>query len=167
MQDAAYWVRCLDLKPHPEGGFYRETYRAAESIETSGLPARFTGRRSFSTAIYFLLLDQDRSVFHRIRSDELWHYHAGDSLSIYVLHEETGLTVHRLGADVEHGDSLQVVVPANTWFGARLEAPGRYTLAGCTVAPGFDFVDFEMADRTTLLKTFSGHVDIIQSLTNP
>jgi predicted cupin superfamily sugar epimerase len=167
MQDAAYWVHCLALKPHPEGGFYRETYRAAEAIETSGLPARFTGRRSFSTAIYFLLRGQDRSVFHRIRSDELWHYHAGDSLSIYVLHEETGLTVHRLGADIARGDALQVVVPANTWFGARLEAPGRYTLAGCTVAPGFDFADFEMADRATLLKTFSGHADIITSLTNP
>jgi uncharacterized protein len=164
MQPAQFWIDHLQLKAHPEGGFYRETYRSPERISSTGLPERFPGERHFSTAIYFLLRSQDRSVFHRIKSDELWHYHAGTSLSLYVLHGRA-LTVHKLGPDADKGDSLQVVIPANCWFGAKVEQPGSYTLSGCTVSPGFDFQDFELAERKTLLHEYPGFEDIIRGLT--
>src|SRR4051812_10566516 len=164
MKPVSYWIDLLKLNAHPEGGFYKETYRAQESIPTSGLPQRFKGERNFSTAIYFLLRSQDRSLFHRIKSDELWHFYAGTSLSIYVLHKQK-LVVHKLGPDPEKGESLQVVVPANCWFGAQVEQPDSYTLSGCTVAPGFDFEDFEMASRTILLQEFPSFGDIIKQLT--
>ena len=164
MRAAEYWIRHLGLGAHPEGGFYKETYRSQELISSGGLPGRFTGARNFSTAIYFLLRSEDRSLFHRIKSDELWHYHAGGSLSIYVLQKQ-GLAVHVLGPDVEKGESLQIVVPANCWFGAKVNEPDNYTLAGCTVAPGFDFADFEMAERKTLLQEYPEHRNVIELLT--
>src|SRR6187551_1839823 len=153
MNTAEYWVQSLQLHPHPEGGFYRETYRADEKIKADHLPERYQGDRNFSTAIYFLLRSQDRSTFHRIKSDELWHFYQGSTLLLYVLTEH-GLNIHRLGADITKGDSLQVMVPANCWFGARVEKLDSFALCGCTVAPAFDFADFEMADREYLLNTY-------------
>ena len=164
MKTAAYWIEKLGLVPHPEGGYYRETHRSAETIPGNSLPERFTGARNFSTAIYFLLRSQDRSLFHRIKSDELWHHYAGSSLSLYVLNDR-GLTRHRLGADPENGESFQVIVPAGSWFGAVVDQKENFTLSGCTVAPGFDFSDFEFADRVSLLKTFPDHQHIIELLT--
>src|SRR5688572_30924599 len=151
MQTADYWIHHLNLAPHPEGGFYRETYRSKENIQLCGLPSRFPSPRSFSTAIYFLLRSQDRSLFHRIKSDELWHFHAGSTLRLYVLQQNV-LTEFRLGDNLENGDSLQVVIPANAWFGAKVISPDAYTLSTCTVAPGFNFKDFELADRERLLQ---------------
>jgi predicted cupin superfamily sugar epimerase len=165
MQTPEYWINHLNLVPHPEGGFYRETYRSAENIQLSGLPSRFPAPRSFSTAIYFLLRSQDKSLFHRIKSDELWHFHAGSTLHIYVLKPD-GLQVFNLGDNLEEGSSLQAVVPANSWFAAKLISPNSYTLAGCTVAPGFDFNDFELAEREQLLQEFPGHAEIITELTS-
>lgn len=165
MPTADYWIKHLHLLPHPEGGFFKETYRSKENISANSLPDRFGDARSFSTAIYFLLRSQDRSMFHRIKSDELWHYHAGSSLSIYVLREGT-LEVHRLGSNAEHGESLQVVIPANCWFGAKVDIKDSYVLAGCTVSPGFDFNDFELAKQEELLKEFSAHKSIVEMLTS-
>lgn len=164
MHPAEYWINALHLLPHPEGGFYKETYRSAEKTEHSNLPNRYNGDRNFSTAIYFLLRSQDRSVFHRIQSDELWHFYAGTTLLIYVFEDGT-LKVYRLGTDVHQGDSLQVLVPAGCWFGAILENPDSYALCGCTVAPGFDFADFEMASQESLLTEFPKHKEIIFQLT--
>lgn len=164
MKPAEFWIDSLQLLPHPEGGFYKETYRAAEKLPHHALPGRYTGERSFSTAIYFLLRSQDRSVFHSIQSDELWHFYAGTTLLIYVF-EMGKLKIHRLGPDPEKGDLLQVVVPAGCWFGAVTEKPESYSLCGCTVAPGFDFEDFEMATRSSLLKEFPDHREIILALT--
>ncbi len=164
MKPATYWIDKLTLTAHPEGGFFKETYRSDESIPDTALPARFGGTRNFSTAIYFLLRSQDRSMFHKIKSDELWHFHAGSSLNIYVL-TDSGLAIHRLGPDPDEGDSLQVVIPANCWFGAKVIQPDSYTLAGCTVAPGFDFQDFEIAERDLLLKAYPDHKAIIELLT--
>jgi uncharacterized protein len=165
MKSAEYWIEKLKLQPHPEGGFFKETYRSGESISREGLPSRFPSARHLSTAIYFLLRSGDISSFHRIKSDELWHYHAGVSLSIYVLSDK-GLDVHLLGADIDKGESLQVVIPANCWFGAKVNELDSYTLAGCTVAPGFDFGDFELAKREDLIKTFPTHESIITMLTH-
>ncbi len=164
MKSAEYWIEKLELKPHPEGGFYKENYRSSEVISTEALPARFSGSRTFSTSIYFLLRSEDISSFHRIQSDELWHYHAGASLSIYVLSDDK-VSVHVLGADIERGESLHVVIPANCWFGAKVDEDSSYVLAGCTVAPGFDFADFELAKREDLIRLYPKHEDIIQLLT--
>ena len=164
MQPAEYWIQHLHLQPHPEGGFYKETYRSGEAIPQNGLPPRFPGPRSFSTAIYFLLRSQDRSLFHRIKSDELWHWHAGSTLSIYVL-DKQGLTVHRLGKNPDKGESLQIAIPANCWFGAKVDEENSYTLTGCTVAPGFDFEDFELGDRKELLQQYPNHIDAVELLT--
>src|SRR5688572_25593675 len=137
MVAAEYWINHLQLNPHPEGGFYKETYRSAENILQQGLPGRFPGERSFSTAIYFLLRSQDRSLFHRIQSDELWHFYHGSSLTLYVL-DNRGLSTHKLGANPESEESLQITIPANSWFGAMVNNKDSYTLSGCTVAPGFE-----------------------------
>lgn len=163
-RNADYWIEKLKLLPHPEGGFYRETYRATESISHDALPRRFSGERQHATAIYFLLRAQDRSHFHRIQSDELWHYHAGGALSIFLL-SESGVIELKLGTDIDNGESPQVVVPAGKWFGAFVKNPGDYTLSSCTVSPGFDFEDFEMADRDLLLQAYPAHHDLIVTLT--
>jgi len=165
MQPAKYWIDNLNLQPHPEGGFYKETYRAREII-ADNLPSRFQGPRSISTAIYFLLRSVDRSLFHRIKSDELWHFHAGATLNIYVL-SHLGLITHKLGSHLVEGDVLQVAIPANYWFGATVSEKGSYTLSSCTVAPGFDFQDFELADRGKLMKEFPAHIEIVTLLTSP
>ena len=165
MYNEDYWIDQLGLLPHPEGGFYRETYRSTEVLKAAQLPGRYIGNRNFSTAIYFLLRSQDRSVFHRIKSDELWHFYQGTTLLIYMLMEKE-LKIHRLGANINEGDSLQVMIPANCWFGAMVEKPGSYALCGCTVAPGFDFQDFEMARQDFLLANYPDQSEIIKQLSH-
>jgi uncharacterized protein len=163
MKSAEYWINHLDLQPHPEGGFFKETYRSAGSVMKQALP-EFSGARNFSTAIYFLLRTQDRSLFHRIKSDEVWHFYAGSSLTLYVL-SSSGFGSYKLGTNIENQESLQVVVPAGSWFGALVNEPNSYTLSGCTVAPGFDFEDFEFGKRELLLREFPQHKQIIEALT--
>ena len=157
------WVARLGLAPHPEGGWYRETYRSSESVAATALPARFPGARAFATGIYYLLEAGDRSRLHRIRSDEMWHFYDGDPLTVWSIDAAGAATALRLG----RGDGLvlQGVVPAGGWFGARVEPPGRFSLVGCTVAPGFEFFDLEMADRTEMLQSFPQHRALIESLT--
>jgi len=164
MINVDYWINHLDLLPHPEGGYYKEMYRSSETISSSALPDRFEGDRHFSTAIYLLLRSEDRSVFHRIKSDEVWHFYQGSALLIYVLLQDE-LKIYRLGSDLEKGESLQVVIPANCWFGAQVEKQNSFALCGCTVAPGFDFRDFEMAERHSLLKKYPGFEKEIIELT--
>ncbi len=164
MKSIDYWIDHLGLLPHPEGGYYKETYRSQEVLTASALPNRFGGSRNYSTAIYFLLRSEDKSVFHRIKSDELWHFYQGSTLLIYVLRENE-LQIHRLGTNLEKGDSLQVAIPANCWFASHVEMPNGFALCGCTVAPGFDFRDFEIASREVLLKEFPGYSDVIKRLT--
>jgi len=117
---AAYWIERLGLAPHPEGGYFRETYRAAESIPAEGLPARFAGPRTFSTAVYYLLQRDDVSALHRIAADEVWHHYTGAPLALTIIDPGGHLTTPVLGADAEHGESFQLVVPAGAWFGATL-----------------------------------------------
>lgn len=158
-QPAQYWIDHLELKPHPEGGFYKETYRAELSTNFEG----FEQSRSVSTGIYFLLTQNNFSAFHRIKSDEMWHFYAGDSVSVFVIYPNGRLEEIRLGLNLENGEVPQAVVPRNAWFASRTQ--GEYGLVGCTVAPGFDFQDFEMADRTELITKYPDHQEIIQSLT--
>jgi hypothetical protein len=162
--EARYWIDRLNLQPHPEGGYFRETYRAALTLPRSALPGH-SGDRTASTAIYFLLAGDQFSAFHRIRSDELWHFYAGSALIVHVI--EPGGNHHQLllGSNADQGEQFQAVVPAGCWFGSSLRQPDTYALVGCTVAPGFDFADFEMAKRETLAAQFSQHRNIIARLT--
>lgn len=163
MKDAAFYINNLQLKPHPEGGYYAETYRSKGNIPADALEA-FNGERSYSTAIYYLLEQGDFSAFHRIKSDECWHYYAGDTLNIHVLHSDENYECIQLGSAVDKGETFQFVVPTNTWFAAECAGQSSFVLTGCTVAPGFDFADFEMADKYQLAKEFPGHHDIISRL---
>lgn len=162
-------IEKLALQPHPEGGFYRETYRAAETVADGALPDRFAGDRAFSTAIYFLLRGEDFSALHRIRSDECWHFYLGRTLEIVEITTDGRLVLTRLGTDIAAGEVPQSVVPAGHWFGARLAdpRPDAFALVGCTVAPGFDFADFEMANRADLRAAVPQHATIIEAMTRP
>lgn len=166
MNSARDWIHHLGLQPHPEGGYFRETYRSAESISHQHLPVRFAGSRSFSTAIYFLLEAGQHSAFHRIRSDEAWHLYAGGPLEIFAITPTGELIRHRLGLDLAQGEQPQLVIPAGHWFASRPDHAVPYALVGCTVAPGFDFADFEMGSRPELLRQFPAHGTLIHELTN-
>ena len=165
MKDAAYWIDKLGLEPHPEGGYYVEVYKASESIAKDALPERFSGERAFSTSIYFLLEGQQVSKFHRIKSDELWHFYEGSGIIIYTLDADGVLTELHLGSDIEQGEAFQVVVPAGVWFGAVVKDNSSFALVGCTVAPGFHFDDFELAEQNNLIQMFPQHTATIQKLT--
>jgi predicted cupin superfamily sugar epimerase len=165
MSSAEYWIRHFNLQPHPEGGFFRETYRASLAIPQSALPAAFHGSRSASTAIYFLLAGEDFSALHRLAADEVWHFYAGSALLVHSIDRHGNYSVIKLGQNPEDGEQFQCVIPAGNWFGSCLERPNTYALVGCTVAPGFDFADFEMARRPDLLTKYPRHKDIIEKLT--
>ena len=158
-------VRALELVPHPEGGFYKETYRARATIPKAGLGDRFGGDRAVCTAIYYLLRVGDVSAFHRIESDEIWHFYGGASLTVHCLHADGSHRAIRLGDDFERGEIPQAVVPAGTIFGARIEGDGEYTLVGCTVSPGFDFAEFSLVDRVSLLASHPEQANLIEDLT--
>jgi predicted cupin superfamily sugar epimerase len=164
-KNAAYWIERLQLNQHIEGGYFRENYRSSITIEQKNLPGNFGGDRSASTSIYFLLEKNQFSALHRIAADELWHFYTGNCLVIYELTNDGSMKAHRLGNDPEKGELFQVLIRAGNWFGAKLENGDGYALTGCTVAPGFDFADFELADRAALLEQYPQHADIIRSLT--
>ena len=161
MHDARSWIDRLQLRPHPEGGWYRETYRSDRTVPTA------YGDRSAGTAILYLLERGQFSALHRIRSDEIWHFHTGAGLQIAAIDEGGEVAVHRLGLRADRGELPQLVVPAGVWFGARLDpgATEHFTLAGCTVAPGFDFADFEMGRAEELRRRFPRAEEWVQALT--
>jgi uncharacterized protein len=153
------------MQAHPEGGYFAETYRSAEKIPHQALPNRFKSDRSFSTGIYFLLESHHISALHRIESDEMWHFYAGCPLNVYTIDSEGVLKIIRLGNNPDNGEVFQAVVPAGVWFGSKPAEPNSYSFVGCTVAPGFDFEDFEMKNRTELLVMFPQHQAIVEILT--
>lgn len=155
-------IHQYNLLPHPEGGYFKETYRSEASIPATGLPLRFSAERTFSTAIYFLLLKDLFSAFHRIKSDECWHFYEGDSLHVHVLHLNGTYELIRLGKNREDGEVYQAVVPAGTWFAS--ETTGEYSFVGCTVAPGFDFADFELAKAAELKAEYPETASLIEGL---
>lgn len=161
--DAAFWIESLGLARHPEGGWFRESYRSAETIPAHALSERFGGSRSFGTAILFLLERGDVSALHRIQSDEIWHFYEGAPLAVHILHPDGRRREILLGRDATRGECFQGVVPAGCWFGA--ESRGDFSLVGCTVAPGFDFHDFRMADREELTSRHPEHAALISRLT--
>ncbi len=158
---ADYWIATLQLVPHPEGGFFRETYRSSDVIRAERLPPR-----PAATAIYYLVKGSKPSALHRLRADEVWHHYAGSSLTLHQIDAGGRLVEARLGRP-DDGGAPQVVVPAGCWFGATVDDPRGYTLAGCTVSPGFTPDDFELGDRAALLRLFPQHEQLIRRLTSP
>lgn len=148
------------MQPHPEGGYYVETFRSSTNVQTD------YGIRSASTAIYFLVSGNNISRLHRIRSDEVWHFYAGGPITVVELDDSTRtarLTI--LGTDFEKGQSVQYTVKAGTWFGSYPSNEKDFCFVGCTVAPGFDFADFELASRAKLLQEYPNAADIIIKMT--
>jgi predicted cupin superfamily sugar epimerase len=158
-------IRAFRLMPHPEGGFYRETYRAGEGSAAAALPKRYGGPRRFSTAIYFLLRRGDVSRLHRLRSDEVWHFYEGASLRLHIFHQDGRYASVLLGRAAGRTARFQCVVPRGSWFGAEVIGPGSYALAGCTIAPGFEFADFELGGRDALVRRYPRHRRLIERLT--
>jgi hypothetical protein len=166
LKPAAYWVEKYQMQAHPEGGYFAETYRSAEQIPQVVLPERFSGARSFSTAIYFLLEGHHFSALHRIEADELWHFYAGQPLEVFVIDPDSGvLQIIRLGNNPDAREVFQAMVPAGAWFGSKPAEGASYSLVGCTVAPGFDFAGFELAERGMMLARFPQHQAVIEKLT--
>jgi uncharacterized protein len=162
--NAQYWIEKLALSPHPEGGYFRETYRSTEIIPQSTPGLALGGARNVSTAIFFLLNRTQCSTFHRIQSDELWHFHTGSTLAIHMIRNTGELLTQRLGPDFESGDRFQAMVPAGCWFGAEVLDKSSFGLCSCTVAPGFDFDDFELADTESLSAAFPRYRDLIHRM---
>ncbi len=159
-------VRVLNLREHPEGGFFSESYRSPESIIKEALPERFDAQRSVSTAIYFLLHGHQFSAFHRLRQDEVWHFYEGDPLLLHRLNPHTSdYDILELGPVNDAGQKPQIVMPAGSYFAAHVKGFRGYTLCGCTVAPGFNFDDFEMPERAELIELFPERAAIIRRLT--
>lgn len=159
-------IKNYDLKPHPEGGYFKETYRSPEIIARSALPERFSGNRSFSTAIFYLLPEGAKSHFHRISADEVWHFYLGGPLVLSEILSDGLIRQTTLGQDIRKNHTIQHTVPAGTWFGAQPEEGSSYSFVGCTVAPGFDFADFKMGSRSQLLTQYPQARNIIEKLTD-
>ena len=169
-REAERLIRRLGMRPHPEeGGWFIETYRSGDRLAADALPERYGAERCCSTAIFYLLTPDTVSAMHRLASDEVFHFYLGDPVQMLHLHPGgTGIKV-TLGSDWEKGHKPQVVVPRGTWQGARLafgdDGPRGYALLGCTVAPGFEFADYEHGDRAALIKSHPEYAREIERLT--
>ena len=164
MKDAKYFIEKLDMTAHPEGGYYKESFISAENITDSDLTTTFDDKRILWTSIYFLLRNGEVSNFHRLKSDEMWYYHSGSPLTIYMITPEGELITEQLGLDIEKGEKPQVLVPKNYIFGSAMNNKG-YALVGCMVSPGFEFSDFELFERDTLLNLYPKYKETIEKLT--
>lgn len=163
MKTKEYWVEKLQLQDHPEGGYFKETYRSEMLLLGNGTD--FPSSRSAATGIYFLLCEDNFSAFHKIRSDEMWHFYTGDAIVVHVLHTDGQYEAIHLGDDIEAGEVFQAVVPANAWFASEMKNKTGYALVGCTVAPGFDFQDFNLVKGETLIAAYPDHEALINRLT--
>jgi len=158
-------IHHLELFPHPEGGYFKETYRSKDRIPSQYLNKQFKGDRAFCTAIYFLLGNGQFSAFHRIESDETWHHYEGGTLLIHVIHLNGRLETVKLGKSVLNGEHYQFTVPARSWFASEPAPDADFVLTGCTVSPGFDFADFELAKSASLIHMYPQYEAIIKRLT--
>ena len=160
---AQYLKERLDLSELPgEGGYYKETYRSDKTII---LPSETDGERSISTSIYYLLDGTQFSAFHRLKSDEIWHFYIGSSITLYIINKMENLSEVKLGSNIEKGELFQIQVRAESWFAATVNDISSYALIGCTVSPGFDYLDFELGDRKKLIERYPQHKSIIEKLT--
>lgn len=164
MYTADYFIENLNMIPHQEGGFYKESFISSDNISRNGLNIDGEERKKLWTSIYFLLRDGEVSNFHRLKSDEMWYYHSGSSLTIYMITPEGELITEELGLNFEKGEKPQILVPKDYIFGSAMNNPG-YALVGCMVAPGFEFKDFELFERKDLLEKYPEFEEVILKLT--
>ena len=158
-------IRKMNLVPHPEGGFYRETYRSELQVLHPGIPSEQDRNRTAGTSIYFLLPGDDFSAIHRVKwTDETWHAYAGSPLELHLIHQDGRYECRVLTTELSLGEPT-IVVKAGCWQAARVVPGGEWALAGCTLAPGFEFADFEMPGREHLLSLYPKHETIINELT--
>jgi predicted cupin superfamily sugar epimerase len=153
-QNASYWIHQLGMQPHPEGGHYKEVFRSPQQVNRIGS----TVAMQACTSIYYLLEDKDYSGFHRIKSDEIWYFHKGMPLNIHVINIDGNHEVWEL-SDLPTGN-LSLVVRAGLWFAAEIPSKESYALVSCAVAPGFEFSEFEMADKEMLQKLYTGYDEL-------
>ena len=155
---AQYFIDNLNLVKHPEGGYYTSTFRAEDHLAVRDV------ERPIYTSIYFLLRSQDISHLHRLKSDELWYYHAGSSLTVHMIYPDGTYEAKKLGLNLEAGEVPQVVVPKNIIFGSSVDDADTFSLVGCMVAPGFDFADFELFTQGELLSDYPQHEAVIRKM---
>jgi len=165
MTEAERIINKLNLMPHPEGGYYREIYRSNEIIPKSALPERYSGDRRMGTGIYYLLTPGDISAMHKVKSDETFHFYGGDATELLLLYPDGTAKVIEMGHDIERGMSLTVTIEHGVWQGQRLKPGGKYALFGTTVNPGFEYDDFEFANRDELLEKYPDFSEMILKLT--
>ena len=159
-------IRQLNLQKHPkEGGYFRETYRSSLSLPREHLPPSYSGQRSFSTAIYYLITPESFSAMHRLPGEEIFHHYLGDAVEMLLLHADGGSEIVTIGKDLSRGESPQVIVPANTWQGSRLIGGGSFALLGCTMSPGFDYADYQHGSREELMRRYPSQAQRIGALT--
>ena len=159
MQDQAQlFIEKLGLEPHPEGGYFKSTFRAEEQLTLAH------GERPGYTSIYFLLRSQDISHLHRLQSDELWYYHGGSALTVHMIHPDGSYEAKKLGLNIATGELPQIRVPKQTIFGSSVDDPNTFSLVGCMVAPGFDFADFELFTQGELLADYPQHEMVIRKM---
>lgn len=162
---AKNYIKQLQLIKHPEDGYFREVYRSGEIILPEHLPKRYKKSRNFSTSIYFLLEGKQFSAFHLLQSDELWHFYDGSAVLLYIINQKGELATKKLGRDED--SELQLTIEKQNWFAAEVEDKKSFALFGCTVAPAFEFDDFEIGKRQELIKKFPHHKTLITKLTKP
>lgn len=152
MKTAEYFIKKLGLEKHPEGGFYKRIYQSDEVISKDKLPERYNSDRFYSTSIYYLLNGNDVSKFHRLKSDEIWHYYFGSPAIIHIIDDLGNYSLKKLGPNLEKSENFQVIIPKNSCFAAEVVEKNSFVIVGCTVSPGFDFEDFRLASKDELLK---------------
>ncbi len=158
-------VEALKLSPHPEGGYFRETYRSSEQLDSDALPERYEGSRNICTAIFYLITSDAFSSMHRLKTDEILHFYTGSPAVVFMIYPSGQSEKIILGSDIAAGEAPQVIAPRGVWFGIRAAGGGDYTLLGSTVAPGFAFNDFEMGDRKKLAAEYPQHSESIKLFT--
>jgi predicted cupin superfamily sugar epimerase len=166
MKDASQnLINKLKLVKHSEGGYFAEHYRSVEMIQKEDLSSKFKGSRALSTAIYYLLSGSDFSSFHKLKTDEIWHFYSGSSLILYELDNNCNMETTTLSGDINENSQFTKVVRAGNWLAAEVKNKDSYSLVGCTLSPGFEFDDFELAHKNVLIEQYPKHIDIIKKLT--
>ncbi|MBV7267606.1 cupin domain-containing protein [Winogradskyella luteola] len=166
MNSIEHIITKLHLKPHPEGGYFKETYRSTGIINADSLEASYNGERNYSTCIYFLLTSDNFSALHRIKQDEIWHFYDGSPIRLHMITEAGKYTEHIIGKDLSKGELPQFVAPGGCWFAAEVVEGDTFSLTGCTVSPGFSFEDFELKSKKELTDLFPHLKSIIAKLTH-
>lgn len=158
------YLRAFQMLSHPEGGYFKETWRAAGEIPAEALPPQFGGPRNFGTSILYMLIGKDVSKIHRLRADEVWYFHAGGPLRLHILEPSGDYRSVLLGPDPDMGHEFQTVVPAGSWFGAEVAERNSFSLVGCAMAPGFDFKDWELGNVDALCQQYPMHREWLRQI---